>query len=482
MHENSIHLQDPDVPLCVDLDGTLIRSDVLWESMLLLLRANPLYLFVLPFWFLRGRAHLKQEIANRTHLNPENLPYHLPFMEFLREERKSRRLIILATASDRLIAEAVAKHVGLFDGVLASEGTTNMRGSNKSNELIKRYGRNRFDYAGNSSVDLGVWKDCRHAIVVNADDSLVEKAGKISKVSKVFNEHKSQLRLILKSLRPHQWVKNLLIFVPLVTSHKLDASNLFKAGLAFLSFSLCASAVYVLNDLLDLESDRHHAKKKNRPFASGQLDLPVGLVMAPALLAASFALGWSLHLSFIFVLACYFVMTTAYSLRLKQLALVDVFFLAGLYTMRLIAGHTAATIAYSFWLLTFSLFIFLSLALVKRYTELNLLLKENKRYTKGRGYTTDDVSFVAMLGISSGFMAALVMALYVNSMDVQILYHHPKRLLPICPLMWYWISHVWLKASRGRMHDDPIVFALKDWLSYLIGALCIITLRLANIG
>ena len=216
MHENSIHLQDPDVPLCVDLDGTLIRSDVLWESMLLLLRANPLYLFVLPFWFLRGRAHLKQEIANRTHLNPENLPYHLPFMEFLREERKSRRLIILATASDRLIAEAVAKHVGLFDGVLASEGTTNMRGSNKSNELIKRYGRNRFDYAGNSSVDLGVWKDCRHAIVVNADDSLVEKAGKISKVSKVFNEHKSQLRLILKSLRPHQWVKNLLIFVPLV--------------------------------------------------------------------------------------------------------------------------------------------------------------------------------------------------------------------------------------------------------------------------
>lgn len=470
------------VPLCVDLDGTLIKTDVLWESLMLLIKRNPLYLLALPFWLMRGRAFLKQQIATRTELNPAALPYHPAFLDFLREERRRGRKLVLTTAADSQVAERVAQHVGLFSEVIASNGETNLRGGNKGRKLVERFGKQGFDYAGNSTVDLPVWREARAAIVVNADERLAQKARQLGEVSHVFNERKSYLRAFIKELRPHQWVKNFIIFVPLITSHKFATIMLGDAVLAFISFSLCASGVYLLNDLLDLETDRHHHRKKLRPFASGDLPLPVGLVSTPLLFGLSAGVGWCLSWSFLVVLAVYVVLTTSYSWHVKQLALLDVFFLAGLYTIRLVAGHEATRIEYSFWLLAFSMFIFLSLALVKRFTELKTLRLQNLRDSKGRGYTSEDMELVAMLGIASGFLSVLVMALYVNSDQVlQLhLYRYPTLLLLICPLLLYWVSRVWLIAHRGKMHDDPIVFALKDRASYLVGALTLLVLWLAT--
>ncbi|MDB6020457.1 MAG: UbiA prenyltransferase [Pedosphaera sp.] len=469
------------IPLCVDLDGTLIKTDVLWESMVLLLKRNPLYLLALPFWLLRGRAVLKKEIAARTELNPANLPYHQPFLEYLRAERRAGRRLILATAADIRLAQQVARHIGLFTEVVASDGKTNMRGKAKGDTLTEKFGPKGFDYAGNSTVDLPVWLQSRQAIVVNANDRLARQAGERTTVAQVFNEPGSALSALIKALRPHQWVKNLIIFVPLLTSHNLgNPALLLAATLAFVSFSLCASGIYVLNDLCDLEADRHHATKKFRPFASGQLALPVGFVLVPLMLGLSTGVALWLSWKFTAVLALYLMLTTSYSWRVKQIPLLDVFFLAGLYTMRLIGGHAATGIAYSFWLLAFSMFLFLSLALVKRFTELKDLRRQNGRDTKGRGYNSDDLELVAMLGIASGFIAVLVMALYVNSEQVQVLYKYPELLLLMCPLLLYWISRVWLIAHRGQMHSDPIVFALKDRASYLIGALTAGVLWLAT--
>ena len=474
--------RETSVPLCVDLDGTLVRTDVLWETLILLLKRNPLYLLALPGWLLRGRAHFKKKIAAGAEFDAASLPYHQPFLEYLRSEHRHGRHIILATAADSQLANAVARHLGLFAEVFASDGRKNMRGQNKGRALAERFGSKQFDYAGNSTADLPIWREARAAIVVNASEALTRRVRGGTEVSRVFNEPASRTPALVKALRPHQWVKNLIIFVPLITSHKLaEVSLVGNAVLGFIAFSLCASAVYVLNDLWDLDADRRHATKKFRPFASGQLPLLAGFALAPLVLGLSLLLGGFLSWQYFGVLATYFALTTSYSWRIKQIAPLDVFFLAGLYTMRLIAGHTATGIEYSFWLLAFSMFIFLSLALVKRFIELNRWRGQNRRDSLlGRGYTTNDIELVAMLGVASGFLAVLVMALYVNSVDVQRLYRAPIWLLLMCPLLLYWISCVWLLAHRGQMHDDPIVFALKDRASYAVGALALGILWLAT--
>ncbi|MDB6019519.1 MAG: putative Prenyltransferase, UbiA family [Pedosphaera sp.] len=469
------------VPLCVDLDGTLIRTDILWESLLQLLKRNPLYLLALPFWLARGRANLKQQLAARVELDVAVLPYHQPFVEFLRAEHRQGRSLVLATAADHRLAQKVADHLGFFNSVVASNGEINLRGKNKVRQLAQRFGVRGFDYAGNSTVDLPVWQESRQAIVVNATERLAQQASQLTRVSGTFNEPNTALPALIKAIRPHQWVKNLIILVPLLTAHQLTNSRLLaNALLAFVAFSLCASAVYVLNDLFDLEADRHHPTKRLRPFAAGRLSIPTGALLALACLAASTATAYLLSGEFLCVLALYFLLTSSYSWRFKQVELLDVFFLAGLYTMRLIAGHAATNIAYSFWLLAFSMFIFLSLALVKRFTELNALRQQNKQSSKGRGYLANDLELIATLGIVSGCLAVLVMALYVHSDEMLKLYHHPVVLLMVCPLLMYWISRVWLIAHRGKMHDDPIVFALKDRVSYLIGALTLAVLWLAT--
>jgi 4-hydroxybenzoate polyprenyltransferase/phosphoserine phosphatase len=469
------------VPLCVDLDGTLIRTDLLWESLLILLKKNPLLAFAVPFWWAKGRAHLKAQIASRVRVDPSYLPYHEPLLDYLRTEKARGRRLLLVTASDAQLAQDVADHVGLFSEVLASNGQTNLRGKNKAAKLAEDFGERGYDYAGNSSVDLPVWRHAREALVVNAAASLATRAADCATVGKIFERRKPLWRSLVESLRPHQWVKNLIIFVPLVTSHQLAQwPRTLEAIWAFLAFSVCASAVYVLNDLSDLEADRHHSLKRLRPFAAGDLPLPFGFVLVPLLLAAGILIACVLPAGFSGVLAIYLALTTGYSWRLKQVPLVDVFCLAGLYTIRLIAGHEAASVEFSFWLLVFSMFLFLSLALVKRFVELHAARRQNLPEIHGRGYAAHDFELVAILGPVSGYLAALVLALYVNSPEVRLLYRHPTVLLGVCALLLYWISRVWLLAHRGQMHGDPVVFALKDPASYVVGALTFAVLWLAT--
>jgi 4-hydroxybenzoate polyprenyltransferase len=462
------------VPLCIDLDGTLIRSDMLVESALQLLRANPLYLFRFAAWLLRGKAHLKQEIARRTTLDVTALPYEQRLLGWLHENAGVRRRV-LCTASDRKFADAVAAHVGGFEEVLASDGEHNLSGRNKARALCERFGERGFDYAGNEARDLHVWSCARRAIVVNASGALALRAGSVCEVERVFERHGSRLRDWLRALRLHQWLKNLLVFLPLLTAHLVLAPGaVLRSSLAFLSFCICASGVYLLNDLLDLDADRRHPRKRLRPFAAGALPLASGLVAAPLLTLAAFALALTLSPLFAAVLAAYYALTLAYSFTLKRIAVLDTVVLAGLYTIRIIAGTAALQIAASFWLLAFSMFLFLSLAMIKRYTELAALLKSGDSRSAGRDYAVDDLPLVQSLGGASGYLAVLVLALYINSTASEALYRHPTVLWLLCPVLLYWISRAWLIAHRGEMHDDPVVFAITDRVSRLLLAVAVV--------
>ncbi|MFT3857455.1 MAG: UbiA family prenyltransferase [Aquabacterium sp.] len=468
------------VPVCVDLDGSLIHSDLLLESFLLLIKRNPLYLLLMPFWLLGGKARLKAEIASRVRLDGSALPYTKPFVSWLKAQKEQGRALWLCTASDIRLAQAVADHCGFFDGVLASDGKRNLSGRNKADELVRRFGEKGFDYCGNHRVDLAVWQRARAAVVVNAGESLIAQARAVAQVDTGFAPMKGGPRAFLKALRVHQWAKNALIFVPVAAAHELqDSLVLGEALLAFLAFSLCASSVYLLNDMLDLEADRQHHSKCKRPFAAGQISLLFGIVTAPLLLLAAILISMVLPLKFLGVLAAYYVVTLAYSFGLKRVVMIDVLTLAGLYTVRIVAGAAATEIPLSFWLLMFSIFIFLSLAIVKRYAELFVMKQQGKLKAKGRGYQVEDLNLLQSLGSSSGYLSILVLALYVNSPEVSLMYHHPKVIWGLVPIMLYWVSRIWMETHRGRMHDDPLVYALKDRISLLTGLAAAVVLWLA---
>jgi 4-hydroxybenzoate polyprenyltransferase len=468
-------------PIAVDLDGTLIRSDLLLESFLLLIKRNPLYLFLVPFWLLQGKAALKAHIAQRVRLNAAALPYTQPLIDWLKVQKAQGHALWLCTASDVRLAQAVANHVGIFDGVLGSHGQTNLSGSRKAQALIQQFGDKGFDYCGNASIDLNVWRHAHAAIVVNASKGLQAKAAAITQVVHHIAPLPSGLKAILKALRVHQWAKNGLIMVPVAAAHLLgNAHTLGQALLAFVSFSLCASSVYLLNDMLDLEADRQHHSKCKRPFAAGQLSVLFGLVAAPVLLIAAFALAvLCLPIKFLGVLLIYYVATLAYSFGLKRLVMIDVLALAGLYTIRIVAGAAATAIPLSFWLLMFAIFIFLSLAMVKRYAELHAMRTQGKLKAQGRGYQVEDLHLLQSMGAASGYISILVLALYVNSPDISVLYKHPKVAWLLVPIMLYWISRVWMQTYRGKMNDDPLVFALKDPISLVTGLSAALVLVIA---
>jgi len=457
--------------LCVDLDGTLLDSDILYESLLVLLARNPLYLFLLPFWLLQGKAALKRQIAARVTVDPRHLPYNARVLELLRST--SQRPRVLCTASDHLLVAPIAAHLELFEQVIASDGERNLSGSRKAQALVDTFGERGFDYAGNGTVDLAVWDRAAGAWVVNNGTAL---AGAASQRTQVLAHWPAPPRLHAwwKALRPHQWLKNLLVFVPLLTAHRfLEAAAVVDALLAFAAFSLCASGVYVLNDLFDLEADRRHPRKRQRPFAAGRLPLLHGLIAGPLLTLCGLAVALACSPAFAAVLLAYYGLTLAYSLRLKRVVMLDVVLLASLYTLRIIGGTVAIAAELSFWLLAFSMFIFLSLALLKRYTELHSVLARGKTRASGRGYDVEDLPLLQSLGAAAGYCAVLVMALYINSPDSVELYRNPKLLWFICPVLLYWVSRAWVIAHRGNMHDDPIVFAATDRASQIVAALCV---------
>jgi 4-hydroxybenzoate polyprenyltransferase len=465
-------------PLVVDLDGTLVRTDLLLESVLMVARQSLYCLLLLPWWLLHGKARMKHELARRVTLDATILPYNLDLLEFLRQESSRGRRLILASASNWTLARPVFDHVGLFGDLLASDNRVNLSGKRKLAAIRSLLGNDDFDYAGNDRIDLEIWRHARGAIVVDAGSSTLEVVRASGKLAHTFVSRPRSYPF-LRAMRCHQWLKNLLLFVPLGASHRLDATLLVAALLAFVAFSACASAAYLANDLLDLSSDRQHRSKRNRPLASGDLSLLSGMLGVPVLLLVAAAAAMWLPAEFALLLGVYVVTSTAYSMLLKRLIVLDVLTLAGLYTLRIVAGAAAIAVEPSFWLLAFSMFLFLSLALIKRHSELLLVKNDGRETAAGRGYTTADLPVVAQMGIGSGLLAVLVLALYIDSEDVAVLYSEPRLIWFLCPVMLYWVCRMWLLAARGQVDEDPVVFAAKDRRTYLLGLVCIVVLWLA---
>jgi 4-hydroxybenzoate polyprenyltransferase len=478
----AIHTARAHLPLCVDLDGTVVLTDTLHEQVLLLIKRNPPALVVALFRLFKGTAAFKREICSRVTLNPESLPYNLPFLAYLRNEAANGRRILLVTAADRTIGNAVAHHLGLFEATLATDGITNLRADAKVTAIERYLGREPFEYAGDSRADLPVWKHSSAAVLVNSPRPfrrIVNDYG--VPVTREFPGPRAGFRTILLAARTYQWSKNLLVFAPLALSHQLfDRKKLALCVLAFLALSVSASATYIANDLLDLETDRKHPRKRTRPFAAGTLRIRTGAFLAALLLVCAGVLALYLPLSAQLLLGAYLILSTLYSVFLKKMLFLDVTVLAGLYTLRVFYGGAATATVISPWTLAFSSFLFTSLAICKRLTEM--------RHTEphdagsdipGRAYSPTDLPAVASLGSASGYVAVLVLALYLNSPDVVALYRHSPVLWLLCPTLAYWVGRMLIIANRGSMHDDPIIFSFRDRASWAVALISVMTVLAA---
>lgn len=434
-------------PLYIGLNGTLVYGSILWEAVLVLVKHQPWTLLLLPFWWLSGRASFAAQVAKRVRLAPEYLPYRQDVLALVREAKRLGRPVFLITDMeskvDQSLTRPIAEFLGCFDEVIAaSEVHTRLQG--EAHETVQ---------------------DLPSSLSGHPDGAILSG--------------------LCRAIRPSQWAKNLLLAVPLMMSHQLgDAGRWGQLAVAFLAFSFCASAGYLINDLLDLESDRQHPHKRHRPFASGRVPIPLGLGAALALGGAGVALATSvLPVLLVQLLMLYLVLTFAYSLYCKRQLIMDAVVLAGLYTHRVVAGGAAVEVIPSPWLLTFSMFLFLSLAFAKRYAELLRLKTESSQEARGRGYYVDDLPMIGNLGTTSGYIAVLVFILYLNnSPDVRVLYPEPAVLWLISPILLYWISRIWLLVRRGILHEDPVLFTLSDRVSYVCGALILLLILIAASG
>ena len=466
------------IPLCVDLDGTLVKLDTLHQAVFLLLRRDPASALKIPGWLLKGKARLKDEVMSRVTLDATALPYNTQLLDWLKKEKAAGRKLILATASNYRTANAVAEHLGLFDEILASNEETNLRHGRKLEAIQERYPR--FGYAGNDVADFPIWDAADEIILANPNTP--SKRGYAVKADHIFVEQRPIGRMFVKAMRCHQWLKNMLIFSPMLLAHRfLELGTWIQAAVAFASFSLAASSIYVLNDLFDLSADQHHPRKRKRPFAAGDLPIAVGALLTPLLVILSFLLCALLPVAFLWTLIAYYVLTTAYSWRLKQMPVADALTLAVLYSMRIVAGATATNTIASGWFIEFAIFLFLSLALVKRVSELKEMEgnAEIDQANRERGYQVGDLPLLLAFGAAAGYIAVFVFTMYLGSDKVLELYSRPQFLWAFCPLLLYWITRVWHLAWRGRMDDDPVAFAARDAQTYLVGAIGVAALLYA---
>jgi 4-hydroxybenzoate polyprenyltransferase/phosphoserine phosphatase len=457
--------------LVVDLDGTLVRSDMLYETFWSAFSRSWTAPLAAMAALASGKAALKRRMAELAELDAAALPYNATVLHYVQGWRAKGGRTALVTASDQALAQCVAEHLGLFDEVHGSDTGTNLRGETKADFLAGKFGEGGFAYIGNHAADLPVWRRAGKAVVVDAPTRVVEKVNKMSRDAEHLPPSARSPGAYIRAMRPHQWLKNLLVFLPMLAAHDLTAGTFGRSVLAFVAFSLVASGVYVLNDLLDLSADRAHPRKRDRPIASGAVPVVHGTLMAPALLLAGLALSLPAGPPFVLVLLAYMGLTTAYSLYFKRLIVVDICLLAGLYTIRIVAGGTATGIPLSVWILAFSTFFFFSLAAVKRQAELVDGVAAGRVTARGRGYRAEDLSLVANMAIASGYVSVLVMALYLNSPDVLELYSRPQALWGICPVLLFWITRMVMVTHRGEMEDDPVVYAVHDRVSLLCFAL-----------
>ena len=470
-------LPDPDTtPLVVDLDGTLVVGDTLVEGLALLVSARPASLARLPLWLLRGKASFKQAVAARAGLSPASLPFNPEVMRRLRAAKAAGRPAYLATGADRATAETLAQYLGHeigapLDGVFASDGKISLTGARKAARLCDAFGHGGFDYIGDEGRDLAIWRVARRALVVAPSERLLARLYRVAPDAEVIPGTTPRLLDYVRALRPHQWLKNVLVFLPLIAAHVIAGEAFLAALGAFAALCLVASGTYLGNDILDLPEDRAHPSKCRRPLASGSMPLGHGLALAPVLVLAGLALAAAVSMGVLALVGVYLVGTSAYSLYFKRQIFVDVVILAALYVVRVLVGVAAIGVPVSPWFLAFSMFLFLMLALVKRHKELTGLLAAERTQADGRAYAVGDLPVLAALGAASGFAAVLVLALYLNSPEVDTRYTRPEVLWLLCPLLMYWMGRLLILANRGEVHDDPVVFALGDRVSLIVGAL-----------
>ena len=465
-------------PLCVDLDGTLVKSDTLVDSLLVLARTRPALLLALPGRLLHGKAAFKEFVTSHVSLDVAHLPYNRTLLQFLEEERGRGRALFLVTGADVRLAERVAAHLGIFTGVMGSDGQVNLTGTRKFDRVRSQFGGSAYGYIGNDTPDLPVLAHAAEIMVANPSLRLrLRMRLRGIRPTRTFDDGAGPFWTALRAMRLHQWAKNLLIFLPLLLAHVDVARRLPSALLAFFCFGLTASSAYIFNDLLDIEADRRHPQKVLRPFAAGDLPPIAGVCMVAVFLFLAFSGARLLPAAFSGWLLLYLATTLAYSWVLKRIALVDVLVLSGLYTLRLFAGSAATASHISHWLAGFAVFLFFSLAMVKRFAELENLRSSGLPPRNGRGYLVADIDQLRSFGTASAFAAVMVFAIYISSSDVVVLYRRAQWLWLIMPLMILWLCRIWLLASRGELDEDPFVFALTDRMSLGLGiAVAAITL------
>lgn len=469
------------VALVVDVDGTLLKSDLLYEATLQFVARYPWELWRLPLWLAQGKAHLKAHLAARIDLGANSLPLRTEVLDVIRNADADGRKVYLASASDRRWVEPIAARVGGVTEVFASDGKTNLAGVAKKAALVERFGEQGFDYIGDNRVDIPVWQAAHKKLLVSHSNGFESAMTRRFPGMETIARPQPIARASLRALRPHQWAKNLLVFLPVIAGHNLgNIAVLTVACAAFLAFSMAASSAYVINDLLDLPGDRDHATKRNRPFAAGDLAIPYGIAMSGVLMAAAVLVAALLPERFLVILIGYVILTLGYSLVLKRRLLIDVITLGGLYTIRVFGGVAATGERQSPWLLMFSLFLFLSLATVKRCSELVARRDAGKSAPLGRGYQISDLTVLFPLAAAAGYGAVLVVTLYLSSPEVTVLYTYPMRMWLICPLLLYWISRVLILSSRGTLHEDPVIFALTDRVSWVVALLAGVVIVLAT--
>ena len=463
-------------PLVVDVDGTLVGGDLLMEGAARLIAASPLSLLALPFWLLGGRAALKRRIARAAPLPPSTLVLNPAVLDEIAAARAAGREVWLASASDALVVAPLAEAVGAA-GCLASDGRTNLAGRAKAAALAERFGEGGFDYIGNERRDLAVWRRARHAIGVGLPTRLVRAVRALDEEARFLPGLGGGPFDCFRALRPHQWIKNTLVFVPLVAAHETQAGPYLAAAGVFAALSACASGAYLLNDLLDLPHDRGHASKRHRPFAAGKAPLLPMTILGVVLMAGGLAGAFWLSAGAGICVLLYLIATLAYSLSLKRKLFADVVTLGLLYMVRVIAGGAAVPVTLSPWFLAFFMFAFLALAVVKRQKELHALHESGhesghesaRPVVGGRAYFAGDLPTMAALGAASAFASVVVLALYIRSPEVRELYARPEFLWLICPLLIHWLGRMTLLANRGAVDDDPVVFAMRDRVSWLTG-------------
>ncbi len=472
---------DNNLPLCVDLDGTLITTDTLWESLLLLLKKNMFFALLLPFWLVRGKAYCKQQITQKTQLPIDSLPYNKSLITWLKQQKESGKSLILITGAYQSIAKQVATHLGIFSEVLATDGNNNLVGKNKRDLLNQRFNKSGYDYVGNSRQDLPVWQDARHSYVTNASQGTLRKAKQHANVQGNFAVKRNKWALIARALRVHQYAKNTLLFVPLLLTGIVINQEIFlNYLLTFISLSAFASSLYIANDLMDLTDDRKHPKKSQRPFACGALSLPFGVLLSCICFIIAISLLLFLPTITQYLLLSYVLLNLFYTHIFKKIILLDVFLLAALYTLRIILGMSLISFGYSAWLILFSIYFFISLAFMKRYIEINDMADAGANSLSGRAYKFEHKNLIAIFGIISAYVSAVIFSLYINSTKALHIYAHPQILYGTVLIILYWISRTWLLAWDKKVHHDPVLFALTDKVSYLSATAIALLILLAR--